>query len=370
MPGINGRCFVVRSLLRFPSLPFGIIPIAVILFLSITACNDKPTTPVTAKEYIVYFIDGFNDSTFFEFHPSTGILDSFILPYKSNLGFGIEISPDGRWMYLPTTNSIVVVDLATHTATGEYSIEIGGEVILSKDGMYLAVMQRTLQVPKLSIYNTDDFSVVHSETLFLSNAGIFSDDSREFFCTEDDNNTPGSSVYKVDLSANVPVVSRKHFDKLVADIIPSLDKTQWFINHQSGEYCDLLVYDVPRDSIIYSRRLVPSIGDMALFPNGRLLVYSQPWHPQYYSYPPEYFSIFDVERRIISRLVSLYEYSDPLFIHTSKLCITPDGNRLIGAPHLVATAVFVYNLEEMRFERFTPLNGPRDISKLWVQRQP
>lgn len=332
-----------------------LIAVAIILSLSfISGCDDKPTKPVAAKDYVVYFGDSGNDTMLYGYHPATGLVDSIVLPRQLIPTLIFDISSDGRLLYLPTANSIMVFDLINRTVVSEHPIELGGEVAVSPDGRHLALMRGSGPVKKFFIFSLADFSVVYLDTIYTGN-GVFSDDGNEFYCYAEDSDG-WMYVYIVDL-ANSFRVTRKYFSGAVIHMLPNMDMSRWFIMMRiSDDISQFLVYDVARDSIMFARLLIPGAGEIELTPDNRFVVITQPG-TMFNEVPDvDYFTIYSVERNAIDQLVTPWEYPNPLFDEIGQIELTPDGRWLVGLPGYITGELFAYDMTSRTFERFTLVN--------------
>jgi len=181
-------------------------------------------------------------------------------------------SSDGTILYVVAKNdTIMVFDLDTKTIITELPYEAKGGVAVSPNGQLVAILGDDLY-----ILNTSDYSVVFHDTNRVS-SGIFSSDSRSFYCAADETGTGSYYAYKVDLDDDFLVTRKGFAGGNTIGVIPSYDEERWFVYlYGAGFRSFFKVYDVETDSIIFSEFITPGAGYMALTPDGKYLFYTNP----------------------------------------------------------------------------------------------
>jgi hypothetical protein len=314
-------------------------------------CGDSPTGPGSGKQpdYIVYFTHpDYHD--YYAYHTSSGVLDSFELPYKAK--WFIAISPGGGKMYMPTGTSIAAIDLKTNSLIREKPQQSSGmELEISPDGHYLATEMPRPDHKGLQIIRTSDFSVVYQDTVWWS-YGQFSQNNRSFYCRIDNmtESGPARLLYRLDLETfRSETFALK--SGLPYWVIPNFDESKWFIYaFHTDDIFEFQVYDRRQDSITFRKTLVPGNGYMVLTRDGKYVIFSQPGTPISGVPPVTYFTIFDVQANSILKEVNLYP--DHSFYFVDELCLTPDDKHLIGMAGWLVGDFFDFNLETMEFNRF------------------
>ena len=212
----------------------------------------------------------------------------------------MTVSSDGTIPYVVAKNdTIMVVDLDTKTIITKLPYEAKGGVAVSPDGQLVAILGDDLY-----ILNTSDYSLVFHDTSEVQ-SGVFSSDSKSFYCTADETGTGSCHAYKVDLD-NDFFVTRKWFaDGMVVGIILSVDQEKWFLYLRCGEFCYFFeAYDAETNSIIFSEFITPGTGYMALTPDGKYLFYTNPGTLLFGLPPLSSFTAFDVEANDIYQVIS------------------------------------------------------------------
>jgi len=103
----------------------------------------------------------------------SGTLDTIALPFSAVAG--MDISPDGKTLYVAGQNEVAAVDLATGDSDVIWSEHANYGVTVSPDGQYLAVHGDELNIVELA-----SLTVVHRESEYVFR-GVFSADSRRYY---------------------------------------------------------------------------------------------------------------------------------------------------------------------------------------------
>lgn len=316
-------------------------------------CNEKITNPTEPKEYYAYFADRQTPNTYYRYNTATLVLDTFYLPYDS-YNDGFCISPDGKTMYLHPDDGIVEVSLDSFVVVAEHPIVLpkglvtgpGHQLVVSPDNRYLAVLMGNLHILDLS-----DFSIIYSDFSTLFQRGWFTDDSKIFICSM--MGQKGGEVFEIRLNDSLEVKRPLSNGGSVSQIITSPDNSLWFLMLYVGYGFSIFqVYDVEKDSIVFSDIKCPGFGHMAITPDGRHVAYTRPSNLQQWCPPYMYIIIFDVLANRIEREVFTYDDSSGGSVAIDELWITPDGCHLFGisAPVNNEGHCFHYNLKSHEVE--------------------
>jgi len=325
------------------------------VWLYLSGCdNDNPIGPVPSKDYPVHFAD-INSTAYFTYHPATGVLDSFLLPFAAR--WGLAASPDGKILYVSTSDSVVAVELATLELTSIWTGACGGGVAVSPDNRLLAV-----QAGDLYILDAADLSVVYHDTDAVW-GGYFSSDSKSFYCIAGGFSGRGH-IYRVDLNG-APTLMRKWFTGRSPLHIRALnDGTMWFLYHRMGNWeARFEVYDVAADSVVFSEYMVPGEGYIELTPDEKRVFYTNPGpflnigQPD----PPYTISIFDIEaNHVIKEISTIGCFGGDTVLDSlavTEVVATPDNRWLVGVGIAgdLFVAVDLQTLEVARWEKLDRL---------------
>jgi hypothetical protein len=320
---------------------------AVSFIVFCSGCSDKGVEPKPQPEdFKVYFATATGPPKLFSYHSISRQIDSVDLPWPA--GGGVTVSANGNRLYLNDGLRIRVVDARTLSPITElvYSYR---SVAVSPDDRLVALTGKGI-----TILRTSDYSAVFSDT-DVALEGHFSADSRAFYCPvgwHPDN--PGPPVaYRVTFGRKCPQVTRRTFlDGGVGSIVPSLDQTKWFLYIQFGLWRSVFeVYDVASDSIIFRKLLIPGYGEIALTPDGRKVIISNPGRSGTDPPPPLGFTIFDVrENRVAHEIIDTAFFSSDMWRSVPAcLAVTPDSRWLFMMSAIMTNqVVYLYDLSANR----------------------
>ena len=315
---------------------------AIGLSLCIAGC-DKPVEPKPLTDYPVYFCDPEGTPELFTYHPLTQQVDSIEIPWRPREG--ITVSADGKHLYLALRTSVVVVETDSLSVIAELQYEPDRPVAVSPDNQLVAITGDDLY-----ILRTCDYAVVFSDTDRTEN-GYFSSDSRSFYCAAGWSSDSRGVVYKVDLTDSLfPVTRRPFAEGGVVHVIPSMDESKWFLYLTVQTWISVFeVYDVFKDSIIFREGLTPGYGHIAISPDGKYAVYTNPGRSATDPPAPPAFTVFDIESNAIDTVVSDIDFfSDSTWVaHPNWLAITPDSQWLaILGGSLALRVLYLYDIQK------------------------
>ena len=314
----------------------------------LVSCDGKATQPKPIpedpKDYPVYFCDTeVTPPKLFIYHPVTRQVDSIEIPWRPKKG--VTVSADGKRLYLAQRNSVVVLDTDSLFLIAELLYEPDWPVAVSPDNNYVAIPGDDLH-----ILRTTDYSLVFSDTDRTEN-GRFSGDSKSFYCAAGWG--PGSQgvVYKVDCFDSSPTVSRRYFAYGgVFRVVPSYDEAKWFLYLNIGPYCNwaFAVYDVPRDSIVFTKNLCAGAGDIEISPDGKYAYFTNPGTLHLCYCFDTCVTVFDVEANDIERTIATPRHMENYPFLPGDMAITPDGRWLVVLNGVSPQQLYLYDLIRKR----------------------
>lgn len=321
-----------------------------LLFTAILSCflmgfscgkSVKPVEPTDYRFYLVNLIP----SELFIFHPTTKKLDSVSIPWFPYPG--ITSSADGKLLYIAQGTSVAVVETDSFSLVTELAYPQEYPVVVSPDDRFIA-----LTGDFLFILRTSDYSLVFADTIQSIN-GRFSSDSKSFFCASRISPDSSNLVYKVDLSDNLFSVTRKAFPgRGIVHVVPSVDNSKWFLYSNVALWTSAFdVYDVIRDSIIFTHILVPGSGSIATTPDGRYAFYTSPGNTGT-TPPPDYsFTIFDVSANKIDTIIKEPEFfSDSTWFGPPTIMTVSPDSRWLGilGGRMINVAFYIYDIDKKK----------------------
>ncbi|MDF1545881.1 MAG: hypothetical protein P1R58_12375 [bacterium] len=147
--------------------------------------------PIQAgKDYVAWFWEAVVTHRFYGYHVLTKQVDSFAVPF---LPKGMTISPDGKLMYIPTADSVKVLDIETKSVIVEIPYVAKNGVVASPDGQMLAI-----QSDNLYIIDANDYFLIYEDTSNLT-AGLFTKDGGTFYGAADETGNGSLHAYRLDL---------------------------------------------------------------------------------------------------------------------------------------------------------------------------
>ena len=293
----------------------------------ISCDNNPPTGPEPVTDYPVYFWDTYGDDhKFYTYYPNRKVIDSVNIPWSS--GSWVQVSADGKRLYLDQVNSIVVID----TDSMEFITELpykSGKPVVSPDNKLIAI-----QPDGMLILNTDDYSVFYQDTIEVYN-GTFTADSKTFVGRLPNSpEPPAIRICTYNLNVTPPEVSYKGFSdrgKLRTMTITP-DGNKWLMySLRSFSLHFFWVYDVALDSVIYEHFLITGYGQVAVSGDSRYAFYSNPGRDAVLTGNDSLY-IYDIENNRLDETVEIYFTLDslPMPIPVGQMVVTPDNRWLIG----------------------------------------
>jgi hypothetical protein len=337
-----------RPIRRF-CIPFMSCPL--VFSLLVVSCHDKGVEPNGVPiDYRVYFSSETTGSPkLFAFHTTTLAIDSTSIPFGS-LG-GVTVSANGDRLYINDGIKVHVLDASTLEVITELPYPSLSPVAVSPDDRLVAITGNDL-----TIFRTSDYSVVFSDT-DITRQGMFSSDSRVFFCPAGESSLAPRVVYSVDLAHRPYRVNHKAFsDGSVAEVVPSHDNAKWFMYLRIGTLVSAFeVYDVRADSVIFRTALRPGSGRLVLTPDNRYVFYTNPGGGLIGPPPPSGFSVYDVRANTAREIIDtsffdgVYGDSVAWWSPPTYLAVTPDGRWLVMMSGMMtAQAVYLWDISAER----------------------
>jgi hypothetical protein len=347
-------------------LTAGVLSLSGVICLLFGSCDDEPTRSRSAppKDYPVYIGDGYG-SQLFTYYPVSRRVDTATIPWST---YFVTVSADGTRLYLSQDENVVVIDAATHELIAELPYKPNIWSAVSRDNQLVAIQGRTLH-----ILRTCDYSVFFADSVDVQ-PGCFSQDSRTFYCAADWEIGDGV-VYKVNLRHTPPSVTRLAIPNAgVAQVVPSRyeDKLFLYLRLHGLWTWAFAVYDVERDSVIFTEILEPGAGELVVTPDDRFVLYSHPGASL--GDPPSTGTcrVYDVRQNRVCDSISPYAYvPHPTGKSACALAVTPDGRWLVilGGTFLAQFTFYVYDLKKHEMVDFVDPGRPVTFKHPTVQMQ-
>ncbi|MBN1212910.1 MAG: hypothetical protein JXA92_10065, partial [candidate division Zixibacteria bacterium] len=255
-------------MLRQASVIFLIFSLLIILSL-FWGCDDNPLAPENEqpKDYSLYTFESTNDQ-YFEYHPLTGIIDSFTC--EDGPTWWLTISADGKYMFAATRDYVAKVDIKTKETVATLPYQPNYGIAVSPDNQLLAF----LMGPGIVIVHVSDFSVIYEDSLLDYRSVSFSTDSRRLF-----GYGAGSyhSVVIMDLDNNYSLESTELTPgPVIIKILHSIDESKWFLIWRYNMWQNMFqVYDVILDSVMFKETIWGGLADLLISPDGKYVFYTE-----------------------------------------------------------------------------------------------
>jgi DNA-binding beta-propeller fold protein YncE len=318
--------------------------------------DDGPTGPVTLRNYFFYGLDNLSDRRILRFDPSNGTLDtvSDSLP-RSN---GINISGDGRLLYVALGNSVMVFTsdsgLFVRTLPSH-----ANEVASSPDSRLIAIQGWSHL--GLTILAIPSYSVQYVNDSLYAMAGAFSHDGKTLYCI--DFAHPRGAVVRVHMACAVSLESNEvpAMPGALIQAVPSVDEKLWFLYSRWDSFgCSFGVYDVDGDSLIYRTDFTPGGGWIVVSPDGRNVFFTNPGTllipPQP---PPSAFYIYDIQTNTVKEVSTAGLAGDPERdnMPVGPMAITPDGKTLVLARAVSGDDLIVFDVHSQTITNYYYFNN-------------
>ena len=271
----------------------------------------------------------------------------------------VTVSADGKLLYVALGSSVLVVDSDSLTTVDEIFYPHTRPVAVSSDNKLLAIFGS-----ELYILNTSDYSLVFSDTgEYEYKSGVFSSDSKAFYCASTPNTSTDYGVLRVDMSDSLYPITKRNFSSgTVTQVIPSLDESKWFLYLAVGlSTYSFEVYDNGLDTIVFTDVLIPGAGYTDNTSDGKYVFYTNPGRTG--TDPPTDYSIkiYNVSTNEIEAVIADTSY----FVFgqvpgpPKRLAVTPD-NRWLG---ILGGQMFLTNfyLYDICNEKLVYRKGPDTI---------
>jgi hypothetical protein len=313
----------------------GLALIAVCLLIS---CNDEPTKPKPAKQYLAYFYDAERpeQNWYFVYDALDFTIDSVLLPY----GDYPVISADGNLMYIRNRVSgvIDIIEVDSFTVVG--SLPYQSPIDASPNGRWLAVYDSGIHILKTS----DNSSVFYDSILKGDDyifGGHFSPSSSAFY------GLPKSGhIRRIDLTDDRYATEDIYVPfGFVFDMAIAPDESKLYLSLQRGSAGGAFaVLERSADSLIFVDPLWPGFASVAVRPDGNFVFYS---HPDWFSGPTPgdpWLNVYDVQDNSRPMRINTIGPLDPPYdtigVPLGQLCMPPDGRRLVALPSKGAPLVY------------------------------
>lgn len=322
--------------------------LSLLIGLFIYGCDEAPfePEPVVEEGYKVYFHSEENPERWYTYNPETDHLDSLTLP--TPVGWRMIISLNGDRLYLSpyVGEGLLVIDLETKELITELPWSVH-YLDLSPDGELLAVGR-----DGFSLVNTADLSVqFHADTAPLYRT-TFSWDGNLLLGAYD-RSFGWSTVADPEAVTEEPI-SIGFGIASGGRILTSPLTEHWYLSSHPFFFID---WDVQGDSAVFVDTAFFSTSNYHshITRNGKYVAYSN------VSYSPEHFTqlrIYDTQLQTIVDTIDTkiyHETGDTTYLALREMVITPDSKWLVGISLVPSGYFFVYNLEELRIERFVEI---------------
>jgi len=316
-----------------------------IILILFWGCDDNPLAPEEEqpKDYAVYAFDSTNYQ-YFEYHPLTGVLDSFTC--DDSPVWGMEASADGKYLFLAAEDYLAKVDLITKStvATLPYKVDCG--IAVSPDNELIALSMG----PGFVIARVSDLSIVYENASLDYRIVSFSTDGNRLYGCYDTSNT----VAMIDIENSFSITTNELSVGPIRTLKPSIDETKLFLIWRNNKSSNAFtVYDVASDSITFREWLYGGYVDIKVDPDGRYVFYTEAG--DYVSIPgSNYFTIYDINRKRIFKIstVGIDDGINPIYMAVYPMCLTPDNKWLVIGESPKGKSFLRFNITIMEIDDF------------------
>jgi hypothetical protein len=315
--------------------------IAAICYLLFTCGDDNQVTaPTQTPDYDIYLRNWSSDTgKFYVFNTGKmDFTDSFDLPYSS---FDPQLSADGKYMFLPYSDKFSIVEMKSKTLVTQLNVR-GLTMAVSPDNRYIAIFGDTLH-----ILDAVTFAELYSEAITLC-PGKFTQDGRRLYCP-----TCREGIYRLNLDT-IPFASAvlNYPGYLPGVIAPSRDEAYLFVSTGVANRANYFeVYDLQRDSIIYSHQFRSWYALLNITPDGRYVIYAEVDSYGSIDAPPSprMVSIFDAVSLTMRVIIPTYGINPecPDGISPDQSIITPDSKWFVSGGY----GIIAINLNTLTAEK-------------------
>jgi DNA-binding beta-propeller fold protein YncE len=337
----------------------GLAAVCLLLGLVPFGCEDNPVGPTEEepKDYPVYFWDGTSELEYFAYHPLTGELEKFSIPYNAWAG-GIHVSADGKLLYAATSDCIGVIALDSLHVISELPYEALCGIAVAPDNSMIAHYHGGLH-----ILSTEDYSILYEDSSSGMCDCTFSANSKRLYCTLGQTQ---SKVGVLDIENDFAVTVKEFSaEATVPEVRVSPDETRWFLYRiRPNGYGIFDVYDVPADSIIFRKDLSYGHGHLAVSPNGRYAFLTESGD-FLWGGGSRNLTVYDIENNRIRMLASTVGIGDGINPNDMALCkmaVTPDSKWLIAAKAFSGSSFIRFNIETLEIDDYVDMDTNRVVS--------
>lgn len=322
-------------------------------FLIAGCGDDGPIGPVIPKTYSFYGLD-LNGHTFYRFHPESGKLDTVANQLPDNSSPSPDVSANGRYFYLHFAESTGVYSADSMQFVRQ--LPYGSvEAVSSLDGRYIALLNSSRL--GLRILRLPDYQLVYSDDTIYASRGVFSSDSRTFYCVA--YATPRSEIFRLRLSPGAEAVrlTVPSLPGSLTQVVPSWDEKLWFLYSTWSSFgCSFGVYDVGKDSLRYLTSISPGHGWMAASPDGTHVFFTNPGTLLYPPQPPSSaFFDYNVGTNTVTEISTRGWADQPDTgddFPIGPIALSPDGQTLVAVRSVDGRDLLVYDIPTRQFTRY------------------
>ena len=327
-------------------------PILLILLVvstcALTTCSRAPVEPDSTgpEGYNVYFHSGANPEIWYTYNLESDYLDSLTLPTPH--GFRTVISHAGDRMFISNNigdRELFVVNLKSRELIAEMFTNVH-YLDVSPDGSLLAVGHEGF-----SLLNTSDLSInLHIDTALLFRA-TFSWDGSKLVGAYDDTYgwapvTDPKAVVEEAINVGYGITNRGR-------VLTSPLSDHWYVYSRPHFFVD---WDLQADTAAVVDTALNSGGPYSHYisRDGKYVVYRKIIYPTGH----REIRVYDTQsHQIVDTVIPIFYNGtgDSTILNIRELVITPDSKWLVGINDNAPGYLLVYNLEELRIERFVKI---------------
>ncbi len=328
----------------------------VVVAVWLAGCDDPIGPNPKPVSYDFYGLDGLSSRRVLRLAPSTCAIDTVSDSLPASLRS--NVSADGRFLYVSLGDSLMVFT----TESGQFVRTLHNptqETASSPNGKLLALLNRSLL--GLTIMSLPSYCVRFSDDTLNVSAGIFSSDSRTFYCLIW--GTPHNEIMCATIGRTIHV-ERKTIPAMpgaLTRIVPSRDEKLWYLYSCWNSFgYSFGVYDVAADSLIYRQDLTPGPGGIVVAPDSKTVFFTNEGS-MISDLAPSAFYIYDVPSNSVSEVSTLglaggpedpLKYQMPI----GSMAITPDGKTLVGVRSIIGNDLVVFDVRSRTITGYCNFN--------------